>query len=141
MVDESRILYRPFQLGRNFAHREISCLASEFREIRWDNRSTVVDKSIRHLTNILPGGITLEANESFPIKGKRSLFVHFFKIDHFCIIATRVDNLSSGNLSDIVCESISIPRKVRFVDGPTIFSGASGTPKLLNNDIVFCMSL
>ena len=137
MVGESRISYLPFQVGRNFAHQEMSFLASEFKEIRWDNLSTVVDKSMRRLINIRPDGITLEANESFPINESRSLLVHFFKFDHFCSIATRADSLSSGNLSDIVCESISIPRNVSLVSGPTIFSGAKGTPKLLNRDIVF----
>ena len=77
MVDESRILYFPFQVGRNFAHYEMSFFASEFREIRWDNLSTVVDKSMRRLINIRQDGITLEANESFPINESRSLFVHF----------------------------------------------------------------
>ena len=134
MVGESRILYLPFQVGRNFAHQEMPFLASEFKEIRWDNLSTAVDKSVRRLINIRPDGITLEANESFPINESRSLLVHFFKFDHFCTIS---DSLSSGNLSDIVCESISIPRNVSLVSGPTIFSGAKGTPKLLNRDIVF----
>ena len=80
----------------------MSFFASEFKEIRWDNLSTVVDKSMRRLINIRPDGITLEASESFPINESRSLFVHFFRFDLFYSIATRADSLSSGNLNDIV---------------------------------------
>ena len=95
---------------------------------------------MRRLTNIRPDGITFEANESLPISERSSLFVHFLTSDHFFRTETKAVNLSSGNLNDMVLESISIPRNVRAVNGPKVFLGAKGTPRLLNKDIVVSIS-
>ena len=95
---------------------------------------------MRRLINIRPDGTTFEANESFPISERSSFFVHFFFTVHVSSSETRLVSLSSGNLNDNVSEFISIPRNVICVIGPTIFSGANGTPSELNNDIDFCIA-
>ena len=93
---------------------------------------------MRRLTNIQLDGITFEVNKSLPISERSSLFVHFLTSDHFFRIETKAVNLSSG--ANMVLDSISIPRNARVVNGPMIFSGAKGTPRLLNKDIVVSIS-
>ena len=62
-----------------------------------------------------------------------SRFVAVFFPSHLVREALILSILSSGSLISMLTVSSMIPRKVREVDGPSIFFGASRTPKLVHN--------
>ena len=69
-----------------------------------------------------PAGMALAANESLPITDKISLFLHFLRLMSALVSISSSHNFSLG--TRIVCESVSIsmPKKVIRVVGPTHFS-------------------
>ena len=76
----------------------------------------------------LPGLTTLLAYDSEPIRDKRSLFLHALKPLQRLSCSLISANFSEGNLRELSIESISIPRKVRDVAGPTDLDGSTGRP-------------
>ena len=59
--------------------------------------------------------------------------VAFFFVSHCFKVSCILVSFSSGSLISIRCVSIMIPKKVRKVVGPSIFSEASGIPRLEHN--------
>ncbi len=80
------------------------------------------------LRNDLPGRTTHVACWSCPINDCSSLFVqHHFPV-HSLTSCSRRFNFSAGRCSDFDTVSISIPRKVILVAGPSVLWAAIGTP-------------
>ena len=120
----------PFQVGRKSSHHWMSLRASAFRLMWWWSLRAVVLKSISLLKNNLPKRTTLAAKDSLPIRERSSLFVHFFLPIHWVSCDCRSEYLLSGRLMTWSSESISIPKYVRTVVGPSSLWGAKGTPSL-----------
>ena len=79
-----------------------------------------------------PGFTTLQANDKEPISDNNSRLVHFLRCDHIDSLSDSSLYLSGGSLMMRCSVSISIPRYVRSWEGPTILSGAKGTPSSRN---------
>ena len=88
----------------------------------------------------LPGLTTLQAKDNFPIKESNSLFRQDFLYIHWLSKALISCNFSWGSLHTISVVSISMPRKVKTVEGPTTFFELIGTPKISQNWSIFCIS-
>ena len=65
----------PGQVGKNAIHQLKSALASRLRVTWWCRQVTVVPRSIRQQRKILPGGTTLQAKASLPIRERGDRFV------------------------------------------------------------------
>ena len=55
----------------------MSSRAELFKEMRWLGLATVVDRSIKCLRNVWPGGMIFAAKDNLPIKDNRAYFVYF----------------------------------------------------------------
>ena len=94
-------------------------------------RSTDVLMSISLRRNILPGLTTLQMCPSFPIKDFSWRLVHVLRLYHFFRLAMASVNFASGTSMVMCNEFIIIPRYIRNVQGPSIFSKAKGIPRSL----------
>ena len=125
----------PFHDCKNECHHVTSALALADRWTWWSRALTDVDASIRLRKKVLPGWTTDAAWLRRPIKERRSRFVPERRGDNFglpCIHWPRstisLCSLSCGRRSCRDAVSISIPKNVRVVEGPSVFSSAIGTP-------------
>ena len=85
--------------------------------------------SIRRRRKILPAGMTLAANESFPIRDRREHFVHRVHLEKARSSCRSDDSLSRGSERDWATVSICTPKKVMTVDGGDRFSTLVITPR------------
>ena len=115
-----------FRCGRFVIHHCISACASLFKYIRWWRRFAVVDREMSRQRNMRPGLITLHENDSFLMSESNSFFVHLRLSLHDGSNNVRSLYLSSGSRMVRLVESMSIPRYVIVVVGPSSFSSAMG---------------
>ena len=87
--------------------------------------------SIRRLKNALPGDIALHTNERDPIKDCKSLKVIRAEFKAFSAFSMIFSNFCCGIETVKRTESISRPKNMIFVVGPTDLSGANGIPNFL----------
>ena len=82
-----------------------------------------MERSIRRRKKILPGGTTLQAKESLPIRERRVRLVQVREAR----MLWRSSALRSAEMEAVMSTEFSwMPRKVRVVVGPSVFSGFSG---------------
>ena len=81
------------------------------------------------LINVLPGFTTLHACCSFPTSDSSSFKVQKFLPSQLATMTSAQSAFLPGGI-DMATVSISIPKKVRVVAGPSSFSGATGTNSL-----------
>ena len=85
-----------------------------------------MERSIRRRKKILPGGTTLQAKESLPIRERR---VRLVQVREARILwrEWRSSALRSAEMEAVMSTELSsMPRKVRVVVGPSVFSDFSG---------------
>ena len=83
---------------------------------------------------ILPAGTTLHAKDNLPIRESSWRLVHLECCNNDCNDDMRSCSRSSVMLAVMVDVSISIPRKVRQVVGPSTFDGLIGAFILWHNE-------
>ena len=97
----------------------------------------MVEALIRLCVNARPSRTTLATWVSRPIKESRSRFVP----DHLGVLVLPLPiqcsssdwslcSFSLGNLTSLAMVSVSMPRNVDLVVGPSVFPGATGRPTL-----------
>ena len=72
------------------------------------------------------------------MRDSSSLFAQVFLLSHLRISLLSLCNLGPGNLKVSLTESISMPRNTSLVLGPSVFPGATGTPKTEHLARDFC---
>ena len=85
-------------------------------------------RSIICRRNDLPGLTTRQACCNVPMRDSSSRFVHDFLCHHCPRSAQMRESFSWGRRRTPALVSISMPKNVRCVEGPSSFSRASGTP-------------
>ena len=118
----------PFQVSMKVCHQSRSDLTCAFSLINLSLSRTDVMTSMIRLTNLLPGLTIFAACCSSPSSDSSSRLHPAFLPIHFPSSPRILLSLSSGNLSSMAKESISIPRYVIVVAGPSHFSWATKTP-------------
>ena len=83
-------------------------------------------KSINHLKNILPAGITLHAKDNFPMSERSCCLVHLWRDLKDNSNDKRSRLRSSDMLACISAVSMMIPKNERRVEGPSIFDDFTG---------------
>ncbi len=90
----------------------------------------VIESSISLLMKVLPALMTLHACNSIPIRDKRSRCLQaFLPLQPAKSEVSRV-SLSFGRRSSIATVSMSMPKNVMHVAGPSSFAGSGGRPSL-----------
>ena len=74
----------------------------------------------------------------WPIRESSCLFLAALRLRQLFIRIFNLSNLSCGRRNWRDSESISMPRNVSWHVGPTIFSGANGTPSSLQVSMIWC---
>ncbi len=127
----------PFQPVLNCHHHSISDRASLLSLTKCSGFFVVVESSISLLMKVLPALMTLHACDSVPIRDKRSRFLQaFLPLQTAKSEVSRI-SLSSGRRSSIATVSMSMPKNVMHVTGPSSFAGSGGRPSLSQ---VSCMT-
>ena len=121
----------PFQWAANVFHHRISDLNSLFKRMWWCLCLAMLRSDIIRRINDLPGIITVQACCRVPTRDSSSWRVQAFFISHALISSPSRSSFSRGSRNTCCIVSISIPKKVMAVLGPSCFSGASGTPRSL----------
>ena len=122
----------PFHYARKVVHHALYALRSAFNRIGvWllGEQCGVCSNSIMRLRKALPGRTTLHAWLRCPIKDSRSLRVHMRLPSQDWSREVRRLILPSGRRSLPAVVSISIPKNVRHVVGPTVLCSAMGTAR------------
>ena len=121
----------PFQVGRKSSHHATSARAWQPRRTRWCRLLTVVLREMSRRKKSRPAGMASAAKERLPMRDSREHFVDLVRVAH-SRSSVRI-SLSLLGGSQIYCrvESISRPRKVRVVAGPSTLSIATGIPRRL----------
>ena len=108
----------PFHAMANWNHNSISEWAST---LSLTKKSELVDKSMRRCRNALLACATLLAWERVPMRDRSSLLIHEVLLHQWWRASWRSGSLSAGSL--IWRGIVSIPKKVKVVTGPIVFSG------------------
>ena len=116
-------------LGRKHRHHRRSDRKPAFKRILWCNSLTHLESSIMCRRNNLPGRITQQACWSWSMTDKSSLLEQDYMLSQRRISLRRHCNFDGGRLRVMNSVSISIPRKVSLMLGPSVFLEATGTPK------------
>ena len=118
----------PFHRGAKSAHHWRSDLNSLLRLTWWWSSVTDVARSIILRRKQRPKRTTEATCWRTPMRDKSSLFWQAFLSPHAETSCCNRANLSVGRHAVRLTESNSMPRKQRRVLGPSILSGATGTP-------------
>ncbi len=118
----------PFQPALNSHHHSMSDLASLLSLTKCSSLLVDADSSIGRLVKVLPALTTLHAWPRTPISESSSRFLQAFLPRHPASSASIRANLSFGSLSSMATVSISIPRIVRHMVGPSSFVGSGDSP-------------
>ena len=119
------------QWGKKSSHHWISSRDSLFRVLWWCNSFTVVLRSINRRENILPGLTILLMNPSFPMRDFSCLFVQvrlFLQLINRSMLSWYLSSVTSMIIRN---ELMPMPRKIMYMDGPSILSMANGISKSL----------
>ena len=122
----------PLSFAINLRHHAISAKTSPLRSMLCQLRFSDVMQSIILRRNTLPPRITADAQFSFPAKDCNCFFEARLRTLKSSNSSRKRDNLSAGNLSSIVEESISIPKKIMEVEGSSTFDQFIINPNVLN---------
>ena len=124
------IMLIPFQSDRKHAHHCRSDLKPLFNLTLWGSSFATSVIAIIRLRNDLPGLTMQHACCNRPIRDSNSLFVHDRLLCYRKISLLRQTNFSFGRRSVFASVSSSMPRNVITLEGPSVLSGAIGTPSL-----------
>ena len=108
---------------------------------QWSRSFRTHDRLMIRLRNVLPGGTTLHACARWPIRVSSCLFLAALRLRQLFISSFNLSNFSCGRRNWRDSESISMARNVSWHVGPTIFSGANGTPSSLQVSMIWCRLL
>ena len=130
----------PGQVGRNWSHQWRSALASLLGVMWWCRRETVVERSMSRRMKMRPGGTTLHAKASLPMRESKDRLVQVW-----CRCAFGRGRGEIGAVHPSwserwsPTESSSIPRKVSVVAGPSVFSCFRGALTLAQRSVMRVM--
>ena len=120
-----------FHPAKNLCHHSRSERKAQFKRQWWSSPFSVEAKVIIRLRNTLPGFTTVLACWSWPIRDSSSRFEHLFLPLHTAIVSCSRLSFSAGRRNSCFTVSISMPKKVRMVAGPSHLARANGTPNSL----------
>ena len=92
----------PFQSAAKRCHQAMSRRASSSIGIRADMEEAVVLRSMRRRMNVRPGGTTLAAKDSVPMRDRSSRLEQSVHWSQVARAVWRVDNLSRGEPSRLL---------------------------------------
>ena len=118
----------PFHCSKNLCHQRRSDIISWLNRTRWFLFLTFAISSIILRTKRRPGFTTVDACWSSPTNELMSFLRPESFPSHSWTDSFTLWSLSAGNRNSMLTESISIPRNLRHVDGPSHLWGANGTP-------------
>ena len=121
----------PFQTSMYVCHQTRSALHLWSNLVRWFAAFKRDMASIRLLIKGLPAGTTCAASHSRPMTTCRSCLDVDFLLHHSAKVHFKRVSLVCGRRSSMDTVSISIPRKVRVVAGPSTLAGSTGSPSLV----------
>ena len=122
------IMEIPFHEPTNMFHHSKSALNAAFSLIMWSCLPNCEIRPKIPLSNLLPGLTTLHAWFKCPANDCSSLFeqpLRFLQLPTSCL---SFSSFSGGSLSCSPSESSSIPSSGSRVEGPIVFSSATGIP-------------
>ena len=114
----------PFQEAANWCHHSMSERASRFNRTKWWGRLVSLVRSMILRMKDRPYRTTLQACERLPTSD--SFLVPPFFPCHCTSSFCSLESLSSGSLSCIATESISMPRNVSLVARPSDLRSSTG---------------
>ena len=123
-----------FHDSRKVSHQARSDRTAPRRGMGWCGFLVAAWSSNSRRRNDLPGFTTTQACCNFPARDSSSFFMHErfpIQVETSALSST---SLACGRRSCSVMVSISMPRKVRHVVGPSSFWVATGTPSQLKED-------
>ena len=106
----------------------------------WCNSLTNLESSIMCRKNDLPDQITQQACWCWPITDKSSLLKQDFILSQRRISLRSHSNFDGGRLRVMNSVSISIPRKVSLMLGPSVFLETTGTSKNAYRASTLCIA-
>ena len=114
---------RPFHEIRKVCHQWISLRKPTVRRMRWEGCVALRSKSIMRRRKVLPGRHTEQMNWSFPIRDCNCRLVQCLRDDHLSNMCKFSVSRAWSMRDSWASESNSIPRRIKFVFGWTVFSG------------------
>ena len=107
----------------------LSCIRAE----EWEGSFTACNRSNMRRRNDLPECTTLQAWLRCPTRDSCSFCMEDLRSPHSCRRPRRRDSFSGGRQSWPAIVSMSIPRKMIHVAGPSHLWATKGTPRVLHS--------
>ncbi|CAJ0930737.1 unnamed protein product [Ranitomeya imitator] len=131
----------PLNSSKKRAHTFKSCFKSFVNLIKCRGDFTPTVAKDKRRQNARPIFIILQAKFSLPNKDCKSCSVILRRVLALLTSSRKATSFSSGNLHSIATVSISIPKELSVVTGPTVFSAANGTPNPFATLSIVCSKI
>ncbi len=131
----------PFHCTTNSTHHARSALkpwANLIGTLLLGGRCTAWSKLIIRLRKGRPGPTTLHAWLRRPMSDSNSFRVQFFRACHSASKLVSLVSLSCGSLNSPLTVSMTMPKKVTSVAGPSVLWSAMGTPSRAHSSSRIC---